>query len=600
MYRFGTKRPVRYRSWRLRGNPQVVEYAQSVLEEILSAVTRAQGEFPDGGLEIGGVLFGTSDKHLARILATRPIVCEHAYGPQFLLSGKDHELLGAQLADASHDAELDGLVPIGWYVARAREDLTLRKSDRQLHSRHFQRGWPVVLVFEATEGGTTRLAVFGSGNEGVLPAEPAHRVEKLGAPSAPPASGRTTEPAVASKPDDDPEPPADAVRRALGAPSGLSEGVRQPPRRLSRKVAGLTAVGLAALAAAWIFRVQAGGDAAVYWSKVTSYWTAPPETEVGAPPTLWLEATGDRLTIRWDPTRGILQVARRATLAIQDGDQRTDFELDEAGILQGSMAYQRSMTDVRVKLEVTTDAGSTVVETARFLGAVPVQDAGGAQVADGAAEIERLQTALRAEAGRREELMVELRTLDSLAASRPASGSETPASPAPPVLAEKAPAVQPPATVSLEQRPPAAPTRGAPSGATATRAGVGARVGMLIWTGLLSDGRTLSIQDGRASSGSLSGVLPGTPVRITAYPAELGGDGLMLVSGEERHRAQAVVEEPGPQNSWNRTTFRYDPAAASSLVLVEAPTDANGWNRLTLRANGGTVSVVAIRWERIQ
>jgi hypothetical protein len=123
---------------------------------------------------------------------------------------------------------------------------------------------------------------------------------------------------------------------------------------------------------------------------------------------------------------------------------------------------------------------------------------------------------------------------------------------------------------------------------------------MLIWTGRLSDGRTLTIQDGRASSGSLSGSLPGYPVRITVYPAELGGDGLTLVSGEERHRAQTTIEEPGPQNSWNPTTFRYDPAAASSLVLNEAPTEANGWNRVSLRAVGGTVSVVAIRWERIQ
>ncbi len=129
MRMFGAKKQPRYASWRVRGHPQVVEYAQPVLDEILEVIADARASFPQGGLEVGGVLFGEGDKHLVRILATRPIICEHAFGPQFLLSERDQELLGAQLADAGRDPELTELVRVGWYVSRSRGEVALREHE---------------------------------------------------------------------------------------------------------------------------------------------------------------------------------------------------------------------------------------------------------------------------------------------------------------------------------------------------------------------------------------------------------------------------------------------------------------------------------------
>jgi len=570
----------------------VVEYAQPVLEEILANIAAARSGFPNGGLEIGGILFGTGDKHLARILATRPIICEHAYGPQFLLSEKDHDLLHARLVDARHDPELEGLIPLGWYVVRARGEVSLRESDRQLHSRHFPKGWPIALVFQSEEGAPVRMGIFSSSKEGVLPIEPTHYVEELSTASSEPVEEEPS----AGFPEGTEALEASAAQAP--EPSFLSDpslgGRRRNP---NLRLIGIAAVVIAVLAVARMFKDPLMAAARNHWRTVADYWAAPPDG--GTLYSLQLVGSGDKLTIRWDPDATVLTMASTARLIVRDGTQTTEHTLAEADLLSGVFVHERQSDDVSVTMETSTGTGSLLVETARYLGRPPVGRPDAAPEEGGATEIGRLQTAVSAEESRREELMLELRTLETLATTRSAAVQQTP-SPvrqSPPALAEKAPVPRSPATVLLEQRPPAAPSR-SPTSAAPPPANPGATAGMLIWTGLLADGRALEIEGSRASAGSLSGSLPGGPVRVTVYPAELGASGLTLLSSESRHAGETVVEEPGPQNSWNRTTYRYDPAAAASLEVVEAPSARRGWTGISMRARGRTLSVIVIRWQR--
>jgi hypothetical protein len=107
----------------------------------------------------------------------------------------------------------------------------------------------------------------------------------------------------------------------------------------------------------------------------------------------------------------------------------------------------------------------------------------------------------------------------------------------------------------------------------------------------------LTIQAGAAANGSLSGRLPGVPVRITVYPGELTEAGLAVFS-DRNQPTGTVTEPPSAQNSWTRTTYRYDPSRAQTLAVVELPSAQNNWGRMVVRATGQPLSVVVIDWRR--
>src|SRR6516162_1035277 len=76
-------------SWCAAGQPLKIEYPLSVLEEICAAAVDGLYRFRHGGMEVGGVLFGVHENATVRIVAARPLECDHAYGPRFVLSDGD-------------------------------------------------------------------------------------------------------------------------------------------------------------------------------------------------------------------------------------------------------------------------------------------------------------------------------------------------------------------------------------------------------------------------------------------------------------------------------------------------------------------------------
>jgi hypothetical protein len=79
------------KTWRIPQCPFVIECSSAALEPVHREVAV--------GSEVGGVLFGIHEPGHIRILACRPLPCEHAMGPGFVLSKRDEKRL-AQLVSA--------------------------------------------------------------------------------------------------------------------------------------------------------------------------------------------------------------------------------------------------------------------------------------------------------------------------------------------------------------------------------------------------------------------------------------------------------------------------------------------------------------------
>ena len=71
-------------SWSVPEVPLTIEYSFEVLDQIRASATDGLRQLSRGGLEVGGVLYGTRDANSIRITSWRPIACEHARGPAFL------------------------------------------------------------------------------------------------------------------------------------------------------------------------------------------------------------------------------------------------------------------------------------------------------------------------------------------------------------------------------------------------------------------------------------------------------------------------------------------------------------------------------------
>src|SRR5437867_794236 len=103
----------KFGSWTVDQSPVSIEYSLVVIEEIRQEVSQGFQKLSRGGIEVGGLLYGTREGRVIRILAIRPIECEHARGPGLLLSDNDRQVLGEQLERNQKDPYLEGFICVG-------------------------------------------------------------------------------------------------------------------------------------------------------------------------------------------------------------------------------------------------------------------------------------------------------------------------------------------------------------------------------------------------------------------------------------------------------------------------------------------------------
>ena len=632
--------------WRLEGKPAVVECPAETLRAVAGEVEAAFRLFPHGGLAVGGVLFGQAEEDRVRIATTRPIHCGHAAGPSFTLSEDDHRRLEEQLRAAAEDPDLEGLVPVGWYHSHTRSGVNLTPSDIELHERHFPEPWQIAIVFRPEEGRPARLGIFVRGADGRMPAHPALVAEAPRAVAGKSAAGSASAPPPrAPEPERPPAPQPPAVEPEPGsapAPAPtfqFAAGSAENPGAARRKWLGVALLAGAAAGGWWV--MSAGGGAAAgpsspgvaeavqnYLDRVEEFWAA--RLRPSERLRLSVVASGSNLLIRWDPGAPEFRDAAGAELSITDGPNTARIKLNLMELMQGVYSYAPLTHDVRIEMAVQHLNGPPAVAAVRYLrggGAAdsPAETAR-ATPEELRLELERLRTALaleREQAATLERTLSVLQEFERRPRSRQASSPPAETRPAPPAPAARAAEtaaskpeappvelVQNPPAVAFEERaafggratppsreeppaagsqpaPPAGAERGEPAPAPAAPAS-----GRLIWTGLLRDGDTLTIESGRASTGALTGRLPGGPVQVSVFPGEFTAAGLTVYSADE--------QVPGAAGGPAGVTFRTDPEKAAAVSIVEAPSEANQWNRIRLRAAGRTVPVLVVVWRRAE
>ncbi|MBZ5623617.1 MAG: hypothetical protein LAQ69_33570 [Acidobacteriia bacterium] len=401
-------------TWNVAQCAFTIEYSTHVMDDIRLAVVDAFFSLPRGGAEIGGILLGRHESRRLTILDYKPLDCEHATGPSFVLSPKDHTRLAEMLALARGNPS--GIQPVGWYHSHTRSDIFLSNADLDIHKRYFPEPWQVALVLKPHTFQPTKAGFFFREPDGIIRATASYlefaldplAVRPLPQSAAPalPATGplqrrwpqppgpMTTiaaEPQGESRPafertevaappspvelsPPETEPEAEQARTSEPQPGSMEldpPGFTQLAPLRSRRRLGIlvaVAVGLALGAEAyqtreiWLPRALAMG-----------------RREPRAPKPLYIGLstldTGGQLQIRWDRDSPAVRNADGAVLTIEDGAVPQAVQLDAAHLQAGSFTYGRQGQRVDVSLTIRGRDGQNVREVATWLGRVPDRQA---------------------------------------------------------------------------------------------------------------------------------------------------------------------------------------------------------------------------------
>jgi proteasome lid subunit RPN8/RPN11 len=590
--------------WSVPGQPVRVEYSAAVLDEIRRAAVDGYHRVPHGGVETGGILFGTRQKNGVRISAWRPLTCEYTKGPSFVLSEAEELALPGKIQEWGSSAELAGLEPVGWYRAHNRSEILLSEVDLNFFHRFFPEAWQIGLIVRPAAFAPTRAGFFFRESGGDIRTQSSYREFVLA-------------PVQSNVPLDVPadEPAAVAAPKAIGAavsapvprvgngesqtsarpePSALEEYRINPPA-----VSGSLVSRPAGSRRRWPLAVAILAVAAA----VLGLWLFTSRPARG----LALSATdaGGQLRITWDRSAPAIVRASGGTLEIVDGGAHTEVKLSAADLHSGSISYARETGDVQLRMMVYVPGNPPASEITHFLkpgSAVAALPAPPSQPAAKQASVETVKPTppvtekpldpkpREPEPSAPTSLQIPpKRTVTAFRA--PAEHAAVQAMPsatiAPPPIEDQAVNPQGAGVPGiLNPAAPAAP-RPVPPRTTPTS-------GKIIWTGQLPKDGRLVIQGNHVSSGVLNAALPSRGLFVNAYPGELTSNGMTLFSVEPKY-AQPVTEAAGADNGWNRTTYTLDAKRAAAIKVVELPGTRNGY-RLVLQGSSQKLSIVVLEW----
>jgi proteasome lid subunit RPN8/RPN11 len=361
---------VKFAAWSVASSPVTIEYSIVVIEEIRHAVAEGFQRLSRGGIEVGGILYGARDGRTVRILAMRPIACEHARGPSFLLSDKDRIMLNEQLTADAEDPHLEGLISVGWFLSHTRSEITLSDSDLELYSIFFPAPWQVTLVVRPGRGGSMGAGFFVREVDGSVKSE--HSYLEFNFPDrlagvvdrAPRSERVPGERRLNTMPRPEAfQSSAGAVAAArreiqplpeIAPPTfGQPRFVPSPPPR--KKWPWLVGWAVLVLVAA-VFGLR--------------YWMFQPVAE---PISLGVIEHGGQLRIEWNHSARPVTAAVRGTLVINDGSDTQTFALSPRELTLGNYNYERKTGDIEVRMSVENSDGTKVQEASRFVGQAPVK-----------------------------------------------------------------------------------------------------------------------------------------------------------------------------------------------------------------------------------
>lgn len=158
-----------YAVWTDPETSQTVKYSLSLFHELDFQVNEAYRRIPHGGMEIGGVLYGRFEGTGTTIEAFRPIECEHAFGPSFVLSEKDLARMAESFGEAQSDSELKELERVGWFVSHTRSAPEMTSRESEIFDRYFPGPSRITLLIRPERFQPTRFVFSARRPDGQTP-----------------------------------------------------------------------------------------------------------------------------------------------------------------------------------------------------------------------------------------------------------------------------------------------------------------------------------------------------------------------------------------------------------------------------------------------
>lgn len=349
----------RFGSWSAAESPVTIEYSLVVIEEIRHEVSEGFQKLSRGGVEVGGLLYGTREGRTVRILAMRPINCEHSRGPAFQLSSADREVLEEQIEHGGEDPRLTDLICLGWFVSHTRSEIMLSESDLELYEKYFSAPWQVTLVIRPGRGGSMRAGFFVREHDGTVRGESSYLEfnfpDRLaGVLDRPPRSDR---------------PAATRPHTVYFRESGAVPAHRENPQAAAQLPAGPQLLPSPPPKAKWPWLTAWGAAVAIAIVVAVRYFIMTPTAD---PLDLSVIERNGALQIEWNHAAKAVTTAVRGSLSITDGPTPHTVALTPADLQRGNYAYQRTSDDVEVRMRVENSSGSSSEsKPATFLAAIP-------------------------------------------------------------------------------------------------------------------------------------------------------------------------------------------------------------------------------------
>jgi proteasome lid subunit RPN8/RPN11 len=156
-------------SWQTPLCPFEIVFPDEKLDEIRIAVIEGYYAVRRGGIEVGGVLFGTKENDRVTIVDFRKIKTEYETGPSFQLSETDKEGLRRLLADSRFKDP--NVKPVGWFHSHTRSGIYLSEKDLELYHEFFPEPWQVALVLKPENLGPVTGGYFFRAADGTVKAD---------------------------------------------------------------------------------------------------------------------------------------------------------------------------------------------------------------------------------------------------------------------------------------------------------------------------------------------------------------------------------------------------------------------------------------------
>lgn len=401
---------LKFGQWTVPESPVTIDYSLVVIEEIRHEVSEGYQRLSRGGIEVGGALYGTRDGRTVRIMAMRPIACEHARGPGFVFSDKDRAALNEQLLRDKEDPALEGLISVGWFLSHTRSEIMLNESDQEIFSIFFPAPWQVTLVVRPGRGGSMRAGFFVRSDDGLVKGDSSalefNFPDRLAAlmdrpPDRAPRerSGRQGRSVPSFYRADAPAAPPELPVAELPPLDGPQLLRPAPPRR---KWPVLLAWAVVVLIAA-VMGLR--------------FWMLGSTSE---PIALQVIEHDGQLQIGWNHSSKPVVAATGGSLEIVDGSDPRTIKLSHQDLAAGHFTYVRKTGDVQVRMAVQDQNGARTEEASRFLGPPPAAPRSAQEVAasekeraDLQAEIQRLKYANGSQAAQIQQLERTIRILST-------------------------------------------------------------------------------------------------------------------------------------------------------------------------------------------